>query len=83
MERAAVMASSALQTPSFGGQEVEFTPAKTSDMGVVALRRSGLFCVRVEGPNDSHAFTRDIPPFISQKRGVANTDRPENMRSRP
>lgn len=51
-------------------------------MGVHKLRLNYMFWIRVEGPNYSHSFTRDILPFINAKNGAINTERPENTQPR-
>jgi hypothetical protein len=72
----------AVQTPSFGGKEGKFTLDHLYDMGVGTLKLNYLFWIRVEGPNYSHSFTRNILPFINQKHGAINTERPKNLELR-
>ena len=43
-------------------------------MGVSTLKLNYMLWIRVEGPNYSHSFTRDILPFISQKHGAINAE---------
>jgi len=69
----------AVQTPSFGGKEGKFTLDELYEMGVDKLKLNYMFWIRVEGPKYSHSFTRDILPFINQKHGAINIQRPQNL----
>jgi hypothetical protein len=70
----------AVQTPSFGGKEGTFTLDELYDTGVNVLMLNYIFWIRVEGDRYSHSFTKDILPFIEEKKGHINTDAPENIR---